>query len=186
MDIMNRLPVKSLHQFRVVLKQRKFSIDSFDFIRNYGCRERNTCCFNLSYRHNNQGYINSFDENLGFRNFDSNLNVFTLKLVASSGGVWCFSYLENSILPNWNPSIKKSVGISVPNYALQPDSPKMIFGFGIRLVTLEATILKINSPLYTDGPWSGPAVTSNWAVCCTMNPPVLPLIPPEGVKVFKV
>nr|GEW47599.1 hypothetical protein [Tanacetum cinerariifolium] len=52
MDIMNRLPVKSLLQFRVVSKQWKFSIDSFDFIR--------------------------------FRNFDSNLNVFSLKPVASS------------------------------------------------------------------------------------------------------
>nr|GEZ54789.1 hypothetical protein [Tanacetum cinerariifolium] len=85
-DIMNRLPEKSLLQFRVVSKQWKFSIDSFDFIRNYGCRVRNTCCFNLSYRHNNQGYINPFDENFGFRNFDSNLNVFTLKPVASSEG----------------------------------------------------------------------------------------------------
>ncbi|GJX55555.1 hypothetical protein Tco_0285452 [Tanacetum coccineum] len=26
-------------------------------------------------------------------------------------------------------------------------------------------------------------MTSNWAVCCTLNPPVLPPIPPEGVKV---
>ncbi|GJR98732.1 F-box domain containing protein [Tanacetum coccineum] len=42
MDIMNRLPVKSLLQFRAVSKQWKFSIDSFDFIRNYGCREINT------------------------------------------------------------------------------------------------------------------------------------------------
>ncbi|GJW95885.1 F-box domain containing protein [Tanacetum coccineum] len=153
MDIMNRLPVKSLLQFRAVSKQWKFSIDSFDFIRNYGCRERNTCCFNLSFRHNTQGYIHSFDENLGFRNFDSNLNVFSLKPVASSEGVWCFSFLENSFLLLWNPSIKKSVGISVPNYTLQPDSPKMIFGFGICPVTLEPTILKINYPLYTDGPW---------------------------------
>nr|GEV22232.1 ribonuclease H-like domain-containing protein [Tanacetum cinerariifolium] len=30
---------------------------------------------------------------------------------------------------------------------------------------------------------NGPAVTSNWAVCCTLNPPLLPPIPPEGVKV---
>ncbi|GKE35856.1 hypothetical protein Tco_1455178 [Tanacetum coccineum] len=29
----------------------------------------------------------------------------------------------------------------------------------------------------------GPAMTSNWAVCCTLNPHVLPPIPPEGVKV---
>nr|GEY38625.1 RNA-directed DNA polymerase, eukaryota [Tanacetum cinerariifolium] len=27
---------------------------------------------------------------------------------------------------------------------------------------------------------SGPAVTSNWAVCYTLNPPLLPPIPPEG------
>ncbi|GJZ58909.1 ribonuclease H-like domain-containing protein [Tanacetum coccineum] len=39
----------------------------------------------------------------------------------------------------------------------------------------------LNGLLVVSG--SGPAVTSNWAVCCTMNPPVLPLIPPEGVKV---
>ncbi|GJV93637.1 transposase, MuDR, MULE transposase domain protein [Tanacetum coccineum] len=152
MDIMNRLPVKSLLQFRVVSKQWKFSIDSFDFIRNYGCREINTCCFNLSFRHNSQVYIHSFDENLAFRNFDSNLDFFSLRPVASSEGIWCFSFSENSFLVLWNPSMKKSVAISVPNYRQQPDSPKMIFGFGICPVTLEPTILKINYPLYTDGP----------------------------------
>nr|GEZ04496.1 hypothetical protein [Tanacetum cinerariifolium] len=39
----------------------------------------------------------------------------------------------------------------------------------------------INGLLVVSG--SGPAVTSNWAVCCTLNPPLLPPIPPEGVKV---
>ncbi|GJS51978.1 hypothetical protein Tco_0625340 [Tanacetum coccineum] len=84
---------------------------------------------------------------------DSNLNVFSLTPVASSEGVWCFAFGENLMLLLWNPSIKKSVGISVPNYTFQPNSPKMIFGFGIRLVTLEPTLLKINYPLYSDGPW---------------------------------
>ncbi|GJX77895.1 F-box domain containing protein [Tanacetum coccineum] len=131
MDIMNRLLMKSLLQFHAVSKQWKFSIDSFDFIHNYGCRETNTCCFNLSFMHNLQGYIHSFDENLAFRNFDSNLDLFSLKPVASSEGIWCFSFSENSFLVLWNPSMKKSVAISVPNYIRQPDSPKMIFGFGI-------------------------------------------------------
>ncbi|GJR85976.1 hypothetical protein Tco_0209987 [Tanacetum coccineum] len=36
--------------------------------------------------------------------------------------------------------------------------------------------------IYKDG-HGGLAVTSNWAVCSTLNPPVLPPIPPEGVKV---
>ncbi|GJY10504.1 F-box domain containing protein [Tanacetum coccineum] len=152
MDIMNRLPVKSLLQFRTVSKQWKFSIDNFEFIRNYGVRERNSCCFNLSYKHDNHGFMYSVDENLAFRHMDSNLNIFSLTPVASSEGVWCFAFGENSMLLLWNPSIKKSVGISVPNYTFQPDSPKMIFGFGIRPVTLEPTLLKINYPLYSDGP----------------------------------
>ncbi|GJT88640.1 hypothetical protein Tco_1070357, partial [Tanacetum coccineum] len=137
MDIMNRLLVKSL-----LSKQWKFSIDSFDFIHNYGCRETNTCCFNLSFMHNLQGYIHSFDENLAFRNFDSNLDLFSLKPVASSEGICCFSFSENSFLVLWNPSMKKSVAISVPNYIQQPDSLKMIFGFGICPVTLELTRIK--------------------------------------------
>ncbi|GJW69668.1 F-box domain containing protein [Tanacetum coccineum] len=124
--IMNRLPVKSLLQFRTVSKQWKFSIDNFDFIH----------------------------ENLAFRHLDSNLNILSLTPVASSKGVWCFAYGENSMLLLWNPSIKKSVGISVPNYMLQPSSPKMTFGFGIRIVTLDPTLVKINYPLYRDGLWS--------------------------------
>ncbi|GKA08671.1 transposase, MuDR, MULE transposase domain protein [Tanacetum coccineum] len=58
MDIMNRLPVKSLLQFRTVSKQWKFSIDNFDFI----------------------------NENLAFRHIDSNLNIISLTPVASSEG----------------------------------------------------------------------------------------------------
>ncbi|GKB96115.1 hypothetical protein Tco_0982252 [Tanacetum coccineum] len=40
------------------------------------------------------------------------------------------------------------VGTLVPNYTLQLDSPKMIFGFGVRPSTLDPTLLKINYPLY--------------------------------------
>lgn len=41
----------------------------------------------------------------------------------------------------------------VPNYTLEPDSPKMLFGFGVKPVTLEPTLLKINYPYYGEGPW---------------------------------
>nr|GEY87328.1 hypothetical protein [Tanacetum cinerariifolium] len=40
LDIMNRLPVKSLLQFRTVSKQWKFSIDNFDLIRKYDMPEQ--------------------------------------------------------------------------------------------------------------------------------------------------
>ncbi|GJU36441.1 F-box domain containing protein [Tanacetum coccineum] len=54
-DIMNRLPVKSLLQFRTVSKQWKFSMDNFDFIRKFA-----------------------------FRHLDSNLNILSPTPVASS------------------------------------------------------------------------------------------------------
>ncbi|GJY17913.1 F-box domain containing protein [Tanacetum coccineum] len=152
-NIMNRLPVKSLLQFRTVSKKWKFSIDNSNFIRNYGFRERNTCCFNLTYKQDIEGFIYSVDENLALTPVDSNLNFFSLTPIATSEGVWCFSYAKNSMLWLWNPSIKKSVGILVPNYTLQPDSPKMIFGFGVCPDTLDPTLLKINYPLYLQGPW---------------------------------
>ncbi|GJX95102.1 transposase, MuDR, MULE transposase domain protein [Tanacetum coccineum] len=56
MNIINRLPVKSLLKFRAVSKQWKFSIDNFEFI----------------------------NENLAFRHMDSNLNIMSLTPVASS------------------------------------------------------------------------------------------------------
>ncbi|GJR35759.1 reverse transcriptase domain-containing protein [Tanacetum coccineum] len=36
---------------------------------------------------------------------------------------------------------------------LEPDSPKMLFGFGVHPVTLDPTLLKINYPYYGQGPW---------------------------------
>nr|GEZ04957.1 hypothetical protein [Tanacetum cinerariifolium] len=39
----------------------------------------------------------------------------------------------------------------------------MIFGFGIRPVTLEPTLLKINYPLYSDGPWDCRIIYA-WAI----------------------
>ncbi|GJZ63618.1 probable transmembrane ascorbate ferrireductase 4 [Tanacetum coccineum] len=54
----------------------------------------------------------------------------------SNNCVWCFSYGENSMLLIWNPSLKKSVRILVPNYLLEADSPKMLFGFAVHPVTL--------------------------------------------------
>ncbi|GJZ04796.1 transposase, MuDR, MULE transposase domain protein [Tanacetum coccineum] len=109
MDIMNRLPMKSLLQFRVVSKQWKFSIDSFDFIR--------------------------------FRNFDSNLNVFSLKLMASSEGVGVgeFSPLKGDVVlresyqPNTRGNLWKEERVrlllsssgssSTPSYSSEPSSP---------------------------------------------------------------
>ncbi|PWA51798.1 F-box associated interaction domain-containing protein [Artemisia annua] len=93
------------------------------------------------------------DDNLGFTPIITDLMLHTLKPVATSEGVWCFSYTDNVMIVLWNPSIKRSVGVSVPSYMDQPDSPKMVLGFGVRPDTLDPTILKINYPYYGEGPW---------------------------------
>ncbi|GKA54514.1 F-box domain containing protein [Tanacetum coccineum] len=87
-NIMNRLPVKSLLQFCTVSKQWKFSIDNSNFIHNYGFRERNTCCFNLTYKQDIEGFVYSVDENLALTHVDSNLFIFSLTPIATSEGVW--------------------------------------------------------------------------------------------------
>ncbi|GKC32486.1 F-box domain containing protein [Tanacetum coccineum] len=154
---MNRLPVKSLLQFRTVSKLWKYSIDCSDFVREYGFRESNNCCLYLTFKQNFEGVICSVDDNLALSPVVSNLKFFNLTPFATCEGVWCFSYGENSMLLIWNPSLKKSVRISVPNYLLEADSPKMLFGFGVHPVTLDPTLLKINYPYYGQGPWSSPA-----------------------------
>ncbi|PWA67479.1 F-box domain-containing protein [Artemisia annua] len=96
----------------------------------------------------------SVNESLAFTHLDTKpLQLQTLKPVASSEGVWCFTYGSNMMVVLWNPSIKRSVGIFVPSFLNQPDSPKMAIGFGIRPDTLDPTILKINYPYYGQGPW---------------------------------
>ncbi|GJY10018.1 F-box domain containing protein [Tanacetum coccineum] len=150
---MNRLPVKSLLQFLTMSKSWKYSIDCSDCICKYGCRESNNYCLYLTFKQDVEGFISSLDDNLALSHVVSNLNFFSLKPVATSEGVWCFSYGENSMLFIWNPSLKKSVRILVPNYTFELDSPKMLFGFGVHPVTLDPTILKMNYPYFGQGPW---------------------------------
>lgn len=153
-NIMNRLPVKSLMQFRSVSKSWKAAIDCNDFIRRYGSHEVSTNSFILTYKLDNIGFMFYVDENFGLTPLITDLMLNTVKPIATSEGVWCFSYLDNIMVVLWNPSIKRSVGVLVPSYMDQPpDSPKLVFGFGVRPDTLDPTILKINYPYYGEGPW---------------------------------
>ena len=152
-DIMNRLPVKSLMQFRSVCKSWKAAIDCNDFIRRYGLNEVDDCDFIITYKLDNMGFLFNVDDNLGFTPINTDLMLHTLKPIATHEGVWCFSYIDNFMVVLWNPSIKRSVGVLVPSYKDQPDSPKMVFGFGVTPGTLDPTILKINYPYYGEGPW---------------------------------
>ncbi|GJR25430.1 retrovirus-related pol polyprotein from transposon TNT 1-94 [Tanacetum coccineum] len=84
--IMNRLPVKSLLQFRTVSKSWKYSIDCSDFVREYGFRESNNCCLYLTFKQNFEGVICSVDDNLALSPVVSNLKIFNLTPFATSEG----------------------------------------------------------------------------------------------------
>ncbi|GJW68093.1 F-box domain containing protein [Tanacetum coccineum] len=71
-EIINRLPVKSILQFRIVSKQWKSYIDSPEFIQLYGCRETDNCFFTLTYEQGFQSFMRSVDENFKFTTLTSN------------------------------------------------------------------------------------------------------------------
>ncbi|GJR63050.1 hypothetical protein Tco_1505212 [Tanacetum coccineum] len=99
-------------------------------------------------------------------------------------------------------SIQKSNGLATSEKEMEkgirlgkatPPNRFLQLRFGDRPFTLKRTYMSeplgnaiekdtINGLLVVSG--SGPAVTSNWAVCCALNPTVFPPIPPEGVKVM--
>ncbi|GJR13017.1 phospholipase-like protein [Tanacetum coccineum] len=121
------LPVKSLLQFRTVSKSWKSCIDSSAFFFKYGVHD-----------------------NLFHTPTLTNLYIVNLKQIGTSHGVWCFSYANNMMVSIANPSIKKEVGVFVPNS--QPDSCKILLGFGVRPDNLDPTVFSIDGGSITSAP----------------------------------
>ncbi|KAL4562678.1 hypothetical protein LXL04_026708 [Taraxacum kok-saghyz] len=135
-EIMKRLPVKSLLQFRTVSKTWKSLIDSSDFITAH-----------IFHRHTQQhhllaSYANPMDETQYVSFIDDDTlpkqrSIHTLppflkqlihpEVVGSSHGLFCL-YDSNAIFTTkmvvlWNPSIRKLVVVDMPN--------KEFIGFGL-------------------------------------------------------
>ncbi|GJW73957.1 F-box domain containing protein [Tanacetum coccineum] len=151
--IMNKLPVQSLLKFRMVSKSWKFTIDSYIFIRDYGSRESDMCCFNLKYSVGNEHFMFSVDGQMSFTPLNTHFPLTNIKPVTTSKGVWCFSFGSHLGAILWNPSIRKFLGIELPYMPRRPAIEKIVWGFGVRPDTLDATILNISMPFYGDGPW---------------------------------
>ncbi|GJU98809.1 F-box domain containing protein [Tanacetum coccineum] len=152
-DIINRLPVKSILAFRNVSKQWKSYIDSSDFIQQYGCRETANCSFTLTYEQGFQSFMCMVNEDFQFTPLNSNLQLSCLSPIGTSEGLWYFSYGSNMMTVLWNPSIRKSIGLFIPYFVSQLGVEKLSFGFGVRLDTLDPTLLKISYPYGGHGPW---------------------------------
>ncbi|KAI3724447.1 hypothetical protein L2E82_36223 [Cichorium intybus] len=160
-EIIKRLPVVSLLQFRSVSKGCKSLIDSSDFIAAHSVTQPQ----HLLLRYENpeettEKYVSFVDDDT----FPQQRFVHTLPqsikllinstILGSSHGLLClrgycgvgenlFPNLETETVVLWNPSIRKSISVAVPNN-INPDlDHETDLGFGVCSVTLDPKIVQI-------------------------------------------
>ncbi|GJV30578.1 F-box domain containing protein [Tanacetum coccineum] len=153
LEIMNKLPVKSLLQFRTVSKLWKSSIDSSNFIFSYGIRKSLSISFVVNYYQGFQSYMGNVNHNFNSTPLNTNLNFSSVFPIATCDGLWCFSYANNFMAIIWNPSIMKSIGVFVLYFTSQVETQRIILGFGVRPDNLDPTLLKISYPYSGEGTW---------------------------------
>ncbi|KAM0023366.1 putative F-box domain-containing protein [Helianthus debilis subsp. tardiflorus] len=159
-EIMKRLPVRSLIQFRSVSKAWKSLIDSSRFITNYSNQQKHLLVryhHHVGSVHSKEKYVSIVDDD----SFPHQRISITLPLcvrilkdyysIGSSHGLLCFYGLYRDYYgPNtktekvvlWNPSVRKAAAFVVPNsgdrYAYGT-----VLGFGVCRQTNDPKIVKI-------------------------------------------
>ncbi|KAL7612313.1 hypothetical protein Lser_V15G05130 [Lactuca serriola] len=161
-EIMKRLPVKSLVRFRSVSKPWKFLIDSSEFISGYRVHQPDPQHLLVWYKDpvdTNEKYVTFVDdEAFAQQELAPAVPVLSkflndLKTVGSSQGLLCFyGYYQDPSHPRfefatemavlWNPSIRKSICVTVPGESLWS---KFVLGFGVCPITNDPTIVKITN-----------------------------------------
>ncbi|KAK9071248.1 hypothetical protein SSX86_009816 [Deinandra increscens subsp. villosa] len=155
LEIMKRLPVKSLLQFRSVSKAWKSLIDSPDFIARYtalnsepqlllvtdhGILEKIYGIISDDYTFPKRKLILTIPQLLNQLTDD-------YRIIGSSNGLVCFYGNRHSSLNRmavlWNPSIRKAVGVIVPNLGGGKGMYQSVLGFGVCGETMDPKILKI-------------------------------------------
>ncbi|XP_071695364.1 putative F-box protein At1g47790 [Rutidosis leptorrhynchoides] len=160
-EIVKRLPVKSLLQFRSVSKSWKSLIDTSEFITNYhssGTHLQHRLLVRSiqsnSYDFDNEKYVSIVNDNDDDDSFPQNALTLIVpssvrllgehpKLLGSSQGVFCFyqwpelNDTETTVVI-WNPAIRKSLDIVVPNFIVTS-----ILGFGVCPYTSDIKLVKV-------------------------------------------
>ncbi|KAK1420311.1 hypothetical protein QVD17_21809 [Tagetes erecta] len=163
LEIMKKLPVKSLIQFRSVSKTWKYTIDSTHFISTYSSQAPHLL---VSHEHDSI-YISIADDH----NFPQHqLSLTTPQLIHhcdtidSSHGLLCLyidylsfhpTHFKMNMVVLWNVSIRKLVGVVVPNVG--NGMFKTEVGFGVCRETVDPKIVKIT---YIDNEKDVETVTS--------------------------
>ncbi|KAJ0818427.1 putative F-box domain-containing protein [Helianthus annuus] len=162
-EIIKRVPVKSLLQFRSVSKQWKSLIYSSEFIADHTLKHSQLHHLLVRYTKRFEiKYVSIVDDDSFLRRKFSPTVPPTAKLlthprmIASSHGLVClcgFAYdLKKHLIVLWNPSIRKSVEIELPNKL-------NALGFGVCPKTMDPKIVRItrrtNAQVYTlsSGAW---------------------------------
>nr|XP_043635021.1 F-box/kelch-repeat protein At3g06240-like [Erigeron canadensis] len=194
-EILKRLPVKPLIQFRSVSKQWRSFIDSPDFIASYGVRQTHPNRLILRYKHiinplhGEERYLAFVDNDHSFIKQDITPAVPGLIkdietnsiVVGSSHGLLCvnsyykfgdgYPYDGTEIVVLWNPSINKSIGIEVPYMHDLSVFVSDVTGFGVCPVTFDPTIVKIGYGFHS--PWKVEIFTlstGTWRILSTNLP----------------
>nr|GEV63940.1 hypothetical protein [Tanacetum cinerariifolium] len=153
LEIMKKLPVKSLVQFRSVSKQWKSFIDYPEFTKTYHINHPNP------QHHLLVGYtldaVRTYTSIIDDDTFPQQKFLITppeplnllrhAKTVGSVDGLVCFGgwYKDNKMVVLWNPSIRKSVAIPIPN-VIDSLCGYTCIGFGVCPHTNDPKLVKIN------------------------------------------
>ncbi|GJW60909.1 F-box domain containing protein [Tanacetum coccineum] len=164
-EIIKRLHVKSLLQFRSVSKQWKSFIDNPKFIRNYHVNHANPqhhllVCYRLDPLQTYTSIIdnNTFPKQKFPLTAPESLHLFNgVFLLNSVDGLLCFCDIYTSYVHSntekiviWNPTVRKSVCIDI----LVPEAGYIVVGFGVCHDTSDPKLVKI----YVD------KISSMWVV----------------------
>ncbi|GJV92026.1 retrovirus-related pol polyprotein from transposon TNT 1-94 [Tanacetum coccineum] len=152
-EIIKRLPVKSVVQFRSVSKLWKSLIDSSKFITSYhSCK---THLFVKYWLANELKYVSIADDHT----FPNNKSSLTLpkpvsqlgyiSTLTSVNGLLCFYGSRQDVRGKyiavlWNPSVGKAVSINISNPLLIPNGLTYI-GFGVCPNTSDPKLVRINT-----------------------------------------
>ncbi|XP_022042357.1 F-box protein At5g18160-like [Helianthus annuus] len=124
MEIMKKLPVKSLIQFRSVCKPWNSLIDSPDFITQYNGQRTNPQHLFLTYYSCGDKYVSIADDHTFPHHkvpltFPQWLLDYDYDLIGCSHGLLCLSYYEDQtrIAIIWNILIRKAIAVLVPSVA---------------------------------------------------------------------
>ncbi|KAJ0693479.1 putative F-box domain-containing protein [Helianthus annuus] len=144
-EIMKRLPVKSLIQFRSVCKSWKSLIGSPDFIAHYSSQQQHLL---VRYTVNYEAKYVTIDDDEHIVSVTLPPLVNKLRtIVGSSHGLLCFfgdvqELTEIGSAVIWNPCIRKAVHVDVPRVKFD-NTYRTLLGFGVCPETIDPKIVKI-------------------------------------------